>query len=185
MHLLTLGIHGPADIPKITSPFTGKTPCSVPSTSCLRPCTASVYTASSFPTSRSTMALMTKPPSPSSSDSHASSPELEQASPDMSASTSTHDASPMSLPNPLLPAQPTSDADKDQRSARSTPTRSSPVDLARSRSVGRGGCWYVAHYSASVYVECLTWCNALQDVSGTPQGMSWVFQLGPKRHGVN
>ncbi|THH00370.1 hypothetical protein EW026_g2146 [Hermanssonia centrifuga] len=53
---------------------------------------------------------------------------------------SAPNASPISLPSTLLPTI-SAETDRDQRSSRSTPTRSSPTDLTRSRSAGRGGCW--------------------------------------------
>lgn len=91
------------------------------------------------------MALMTKRPSSTSGDSHSPSPDPDQPSPDMDPTSSTQGASPISLPSSLnVPHG--GDHDREQRSSRSTPARSSPNDLTRSRSAGRGGCWYVTKY---------------------------------------
>lgn len=59
-------------------------------------------------------------------------------------SASAQGASPLSLTAPLAVA-PSSETDSGQpSSSRSTPPRPSHNDLTRSRSTGRGGCWYVA-----------------------------------------
>ncbi|KAI0687729.1 fungal-specific transcription factor domain-containing protein [Cytidiella melzeri] len=80
------------------------------------------------------MALMTTAGSSTSGESHSSSPEL---SPDMDhPSTSTQATSPLSLPSSLNPA-----LSDGHDSGRSSPARSSLLDVARSRPVVRAGCW--------------------------------------------
>lgn len=99
------------------------------------------------------MALLPQPaPSSAGSSSHPSSPEPSLPDMDLPDADAPrhggehrahHSASPASAPAALAPAH-THDTDAALASARSTPPQASPTDLARSRSTGRGGCWYVA-----------------------------------------
>ncbi|KAI0789851.1 fungal-specific transcription factor domain-containing protein [Abortiporus biennis] len=55
---------------------------------------------------------------------------------------SSSNASPISVPSMLYTnkSNPPEDAESEQRSTRSTPSRT-PVDLTRTQSAGKGGCW--------------------------------------------
>ncbi|PSS36747.1 hypothetical protein PHLCEN_2v1378 [Hermanssonia centrifuga] len=118
------------------------------------------------------MALIKTEFASSSGESHASSPEFEHPSPDMAASAPN--ASPISLPSTLLPTI-SAETDRDQRSSRSTPTRSSPTDLARSRSAGRGGCWYKCDEERVENDSCRT-CRRLgiQCLGWGPRRPDWM-----------
>ena len=142
MLLLTLGIHGPAEIPKSTFAFWRQNHLSHPIyLSILR---RAQQRLDIQPVSRPNilaldMALMTTAESSASSESRTSSPEH---SPEMAPSASTSATSPLSLSAPLTTSQDEHERETDSR--RSTPARLSPQDLTRSRPPTRGGCWYVA-----------------------------------------
>ncbi|KAJ3483891.1 hypothetical protein NLI96_g6000 [Meripilus lineatus] len=79
----------------------------------------------------------------SSASGHSQSPSPELQSP---AATSSN-ASPISVPTLLYnPPAASEEQETDQRSTRSTPTRST-VDLTRAQSASKGGCW----------INCLGW----------------------------
>lgn len=87
----------------------------------------------------------------SSTRNHTQSPSPEIQSP---AATSSN-ASPISVPTLLYTARASEEGETDQRSTRSTPTRST-VDLSRTQSASKGGCWLVLARTISFFHNVLT-----------------------------